>query len=178
MWHLNNSSTSVLLPIYTKRCFGLLLSTDANLNLVHQLTTGFILKAPWVQTRVFRPELLAEEGTSTAPLLVLAMSSTTLRTTSTRMGQEGGMSHWLELQVLSFGFRMSYPAILEDCKACHLSFKVTLPNHIWNKWCVCLCAYKSLLAQVCALQFWLHVCHYLTIIYSGKNSSMYPFSTI
>lgn len=149
MWHLNNSSTSVLLPIYTKRCFGVLLSTDANLNLVHQLTTGFILKAPWVQTRVFRPELLAEEGTSTAPLLVLAMSSTTLRTTSTRMGQEGGMSHCRELQVLSFGFRMSYPALLEDCKACHLSFKVTLPNHIWNKWCV-FCVHTNPYLRKCA----------------------------
>lgn len=64
------------------------------LTLVHQLTTGFILKAPWVQTRVFRPELLAEEGTSAAPLLVLAMSTTTPRTTSTRMGQEGGILHY------------------------------------------------------------------------------------
>lgn len=163
------------LPIYTKRCFGLLLSTDANLSSVHHLTTGFILKAPWVQTRVFRPELLAEEGTSAAPLLVLAMSSTTLRTTSTRMGQEGGMSHCRELQVLSFGFRMSYPAILEDCKACHLSFKVTLPNHIWNKWCVFGVHTNPYLRKCAHCNF---DCMYVIIWLLFIQENLVPFSTI
>ena len=128
------------LSIYIKQCHGLPVSKDENLNSLHQLASGFIPKA--LGCKLGSKMVLleghrdtAEEGTSTAPLLVLAMSTTTLRTTSTWMGQKGGISEW-QCKVPRNLAIMSYPPIFEECKPGHLSFKVILINHTWNKSCL------------------------------------------